>query len=424
MTQSLVNTFEAELKILISEYFTEEESNQIVANTELPFFDEKKSKSISNLYLNKLDIQLHESQQRFTIDRTITFAEKKLGSVEFFDFLWELGNICKISGKLNLAQEMFYKIRKNTSDKNLLAKSLIALADIYSRKAIWTKSISLVTEAETIYKSLNDSSGIANCFNILGSISGEMGDIEKANNYFNQSLVFANESSAQELNAKIETNLGVVNSILGNTDEAVKHLETALLIYRKTNDVLRIAESYLNLGLNFLQAEDFRSAEAALNNGIAIAVENQFYSTLALLYHANSQVFIRNKSYLIAKDFSDKSLSISHYLDDKLTIADIYKVRGIIAKNLNDTKTAESYLMISLRINTSKRNSLNIAESSFELASLFKQEGKIELSKQYYLQALDYYKKCNAPDKIITIEECIKDLTNHSDNAEVNDDKQ
>src|SRR5690606_35829923 len=118
----------------------------------------------------------------------------------------------------------------------------------------------------------------------------------------------------------------------GNTDEAVKHLETALIIYRKTNDVLRIAESYLNLGLNFLQAGDLRSAEAALNNGITIAIENQFYNTLALLYHANSQVFIGYKSFLIAKDFSDKALSISHYLDDKLTIADIYKVRGIIAK--------------------------------------------------------------------------------------------
>lgn len=423
MTQSLKNTFESELKMLIRDYFSEEDCNQIVVNSELPSLDEKHSKNIAHLYLDKLDIQLEESHQRFSIDRTITFAEKKLGKAEFFDFLWELGSICKISGKLNLAQEMFNKIRRKTENKNLLAKSLISLADIYSRKAIWTKSISLITEAERIYKSLNDSAGIANCFNILGSISGEMGDIEKANNYFNQSLVFASESSVQELNAKIETNLGVVNSILGNTDEAVKHLETALIIYRKTNDVLRIAESYLNLGLNFLQAGDLRSAEAALNNGITIAIENQFYNTLALLYHANSQVFIGYKSFLIAKDFSDKALSISHYLDDKLTIADIYKVRGIIAKNLSDTKTAESYLMISLRINTSKRNSLNIAESSYEIASLYKEEGKSELSKQYYLQSMDYYKKCNALDKVISIEESIKDLINHSDNAEVNDDK-
>lgn len=421
MTQEIANSFESEITSLVKDYFSVDDFNKIVSHNLLKKSVNKLDERISHLYQNQLDIQIEEADDRFSLDRALTFAEKKLEPAKFYEFSWELGNVCKISGKLNLAQEIFNKITKRTTDMALKAKALIGLADIYSRKAIWTKSISLVTEAESIYKSVNDKAGIANCFNILGSISGEMGDIEKANNYFNQSLVFASETSAQDLNAKIETNLGVVNSILGNTDEAVKHLETALIIYRKANDLLRMAESYLNIGLNFLQAGDLRSAEAALNNGIEIAKENQFYNTLALLYHASSQVFIGNKSYLVAKEFSDKALSISHYLDDNLTIADIYKVRGIIAKNLNDTKTAESYLMISLRINTSKRNSLNVAEASVEIASLYKDEGKLELSKQYYLQAMDYYKKCNALDKIETIKESIKDLINHSDNAEVND---
>lgn len=48
---------------------------------------------------------------------------------------------------------------------------------------------------------------------------------------------------------------------------------------------------------------------------------------------------------------------------------------------------------------------------------------KIELSKQYYLLAMDYCKKCNSANKIISIKKNIKDLIKHSDSTEVNDEK-
>lgn len=124
------------------------------------------------------------------------------------------------------------------------------------------------------------------------------------------------------------------------------------------------------------------------------------------MYLAKSQILIANQDLRIAKEFADKALSISHNLDDKLTIADIYRVRGMIAKQLNDTQTAKSYLMISLRINTKQRNSLNIAETSAELASIYKEEGKHELGNNYLHQALDYYRKTNVKDKILVIEKC------------------
>jgi hypothetical protein len=74
---------------------------------------------------------------------------------------------------------------------------------------------------------------------------------------------------------------------------------------------------------------------------------------------------------------------------------------------MNDLQTSENYLMISLRINTSLRNSLNIAEVSIELATLYKDQGKHEQSKYYYSQAIDYFRKSNAPDKVMKIEKML-----------------
>ncbi len=417
--QNSVNTYNGEIQNLLREYFAEGdfqnlmfESNHLVSNTNF-------SAQISDLYKKQLNIKMEDTCNRMQIDRTITFAQKRLELEDFFEFIFKLGQLCKDSGQYYLAQEIFNKICKRAKNKTLKAKTLISLADIYSRRANWTQSISLVTEAESIYKETNDNVGISNCFNMLGSISGEMGDIERAKTYFNQSLLFANNSDEKELYAKIEANLGIVNSILGNVDEAVEHLEISLNIYKEINDLKRVSELYHNIGTNFLQSDDTKSALSAFDMGIEIAIDNQYWSSLALLYLAKSQVLISKQELRIAKEFADKALSISHNLDDKLTIAEIYRVRGMIARQLNDTQTAKSYLMISLRINTKQRNALNIAETSEELASIYREEGKFEIATNYLNQALDYYKKTNAKEKVLMIEQIFGVDTVHSNAAEV-----
>ena len=406
--QNALSIFGDEIQHLLEEYFIENDFNKLIFNSRPSLGSDDISAKISDLYKKQLDIRIEDTCERIQIDRTITFAEKRLESGKFYDFILNLANICIASGKMDLAQEIFNKINKKTEDKTLKAKSLVGLADVYSRRANWTRSISLISEAEAIYKETNDNAGIADCFNMLGSISGEMGDIEKARNYFSQSLSLINYTANKELNAKIETNLGVVNSILGNTDESVIHYETAMMIYKQIGDLRRVAEVYLNIGLNFLGARNIKSSLAAIDKGIEISIENLYLGVLTLLYLAKAEALIVEKDILSAKEFADKALSLSHNLDDKLTIADIYKLRGIIAKEMNDIQTAENYLMISYRINTSLRNSLNTAEVSVELASLYKDQGKHEQSKYYYSQAIDYFRKSNAPDKVMKIEKMLR----------------
>lgn len=407
--QDSLTIFKNEIQNLLKEYFVEDDFDKMFLDSGKSLKDDADiSTKISDLYRRQLDIRIEETSERIQIDRTITFAEKKLESDKFFEFILDIANICIASGKMDLAQEIFNKINKKTEDRTLKAKSLIGLADICSRKANWTRSISLVTEAETIYKETNDIAGVAICFNLLGTISGEMGDIEKAKNYFSQSLFILNKSSEKELDAMIETNLGVVNSILGNYDEAINHLESAQIIHKKTGDFRRVSESYLNIGLNFLHSKNIKSATASFDMGIEIALENHYFGVLAVLYLAKSELLLAIKDIRMAKEFADKALSISHTLDDKLTIADIYKVSGIIAREMNDTQLAESYFMVSLRINTRQHNSLNLAETSTELGSLYKKLNNQELSINYFTQALDYYRKTDAKDKVSKIEKMLE----------------
>ena len=98
----------------------------------------------------------------------------------------------------------------------------------------------------------------------------------------------------------------------------------------------------------------------------------------------------------IAETFAKKALEISNKINDKLTVADSYKIKGIIHRNKNNYESAENYLLTSMRINDELGNKLNQAESAYELGILYKEVRKNEESKKYFHEALTYFKKINA----------------------------
>ena len=150
--QDSLTIFESEIQNLLSEYLAKDEYEKIFIDLNHHQIGSSDiSARISDLYKKQLDIKIDESADRIQIDRAITLAEKKLESDKFYHFTLDLGNICIAIGKINFAQEIFSRISKKSNDKNIKAKSLIGLADVYSRKANWTRGISFVTEAESIF---------------------------------------------------------------------------------------------------------------------------------------------------------------------------------------------------------------------------------------------------------------------------------
>ncbi len=65
-------------------------------------------------------------------------------------------------------------------------------------------------------------------------------------------MALINPLSDLELAANLNTNLGIIDNIQGNTDDARKHFKNALLIYKKLGNHVRVAEVNHNLGLTLI----------------------------------------------------------------------------------------------------------------------------------------------------------------------------
>ena len=403
-----INNFEKELDTLLEQYLGDSKLNRL--NLNLNPHKEGNNKipqMINDFYRNQLQIEINNYSERIKIDRSITFSEKVLQPDNFYEFLLNLGQLCLSRGRLDLANETFRKVQIQSTNTVLKAESLLRSADVFSRRADWQKSLRTIEQAKSLYRGLNDNIGLAKCENLLGSIYGERGDLAKAKTYFLNSLALIGPENDLELVAHLDTNLGIIDNIQGNKDDSIKHLTSALVGYNKLGNNKCIAVTKHNIGMVYLESGNYESALEAFDEGIEIAKQGRFMSSLCLMYLAKSQVLVAINDIYNASKFADKALDISNSTDDKLTSADIYRVKGIIERSRKNYNDAETFLLNSMRMNTSLRNTLNIAETAFELGLLNDDIGNERGKTDWLQKSLGYYSEIDATEKVTLIKKLL-----------------
>jgi tetratricopeptide (TPR) repeat protein len=399
-----ISNFDKELDNLLEQYLGDRRLNPLNLNINLPEEGNNKiPRMINKFYLNQLQIENNNYSERIKIDRSITLSEKALHPDNFYEFLLDLGKLCLSGGRLNLANEIFRKVKTHSSKILHKVESLLGLADVFSRRADWQKSIRTIEAAASFYRELNDNSGQANCENLLGTIYGECGDLSKAKDHFLNSLLLLNPVKDLELAANLDMNLGIIDNIKGNKNDSIKHLKKALAGYIKLGNNRRIAETRHNLGMVYLDSGDHKSALESFDEGIEIAKQGRFMTILCVIYLAKSQILVATNDIRNAAGFADKALDISNATDDKLTSADIYRVKGIIERTRKNYGDAETFLLNSLRMNKSLKNARNIAETFFELGLLSADMGNESGKTDWLQKSLGYYSKIDATEKVTLI---------------------
>jgi tetratricopeptide (TPR) repeat protein len=404
--EMIKRNFENDLQQILQNYLRKEEISEL--NGKLKVFGENGrdfNNKVSEIYKRQLDLDLYDFSERIQIDRTITYSQKSLSPEDFSSLLINLGKLCISHGRLNLAHEVLTKARRFSIAATLKAESLFALSDVYSRRAKWEESISVLRKARIIYRNTNDRTGIARCDNLMGTIYGDQGDFNRAKRCFQSSLSRLMKNENPELVATLENNLGIVEMMLGEKENAVDHFKHALELFDEIRELRRVAEIKYNIGLLYYEMQQFKSAIISFDESIELCLNAHFIPTLCLSYLAKANVLVTLSEFSNAREFADKALEVSHHLDDKLTIADIYRIKGTIERNLKNYTSAENYLLTSHRINVNLKNEFNIAESSFELAKLYAEIGKQELKEIYLRGSINYYKQINSTERVKLVEE-------------------
>ncbi|PJA99636.1 MAG: hypothetical protein CO128_03065 [Ignavibacteriales bacterium CG_4_9_14_3_um_filter_30_11] len=369
----------------------------------------KKLKEIS------LKSELNSSTDYNTyIEFLLSFSEQNLSSAKYLELLLFLGEVSTIKGELDVSSRIFNKLIdfsiKKDKYKNVLAFALMSLGDIYSRQAEWEKSKNYIIKAKNIYKHENDYKGLAKCENLMGTIFGDKGNLNKAHKHFDLSLSYLNPKKDKTIYGMIESNLGVVNNILQNYDEAFNYYQRALIIFEKEKNYRRIAEVTGNIGVLYLEKGNYISALKEFDRSFAVSQKAGVLNPICVALLNKALIYTKLNDFKLANVFADKAMEIGYKINDKMSIADIYKIKGIIESNLKNYVLAENHLNTSLRMNIELENILNQAETYFELGHLFKTLKETKKSEFNFNESLKLYTNLKIKNKINDIKSELKSL--------------
>lgn len=346
-------------------------------------------------------------------DVLTTFAEQKLDKSKYISFLLNLGEHLSPSGEFSFAIDIHRKIIAETESetqlKNITANAHFALGEIYSREAKWIECFDYTKKAFNLFKQQNDFKGCARCENLLGSVYGEQGELKLAANHFQESLHYLDEKNDPVLIGRIENNLGIINNIFSDYDKALFYYNRALINFQRLNDHLKIAQIRHNIGITYIKKKEYAKALNELDKSIAVSLNDSIYSLLGISYVTKAYIYALIEDIELSRAFADKAMEICYRTNDKLSVAEIYKVEGILKRIQKKYTQAESYLKTSLRINIEYRNKLNEAETNLELGILYKQWKKPDQARNYFEDALHYFKKIKAVKEIENIVQYIND---------------
>lgn len=348
---------------------------------------------------SKIPIGLKE---RDLINGIVTYSEKKLEKEKLLPLLLDLAQMMTFNGEISIAIELSEDvISKSEGNDSLLkykADAHLSLARIAWSQAYWDQSLKEVQESYELFAKIENKDGFARCENMLATIYGEQGEIEKSLDHLEKGLVFLADSKNMELRAMFEVNLGILYNIKGNTGKALWNLKNSLEKYEQLKDMRRVARVRHNLGMLYTKKSDYQAALEEFNKSISVSIENGYLSNCAIGYIGKAYIYTKLKNTALADVFTDKAMEISYKINDTLSIADIYKVKGMIQNDMENFELSEELFENSVRLNEDLGSNLNKAESFDELSGLYDKTNQKDKSQSFKQTATQYFQKIISSD--------------------------
>ncbi len=223
-----------------------------------------------------------------------------------------------------------------------------SLGNLYSRT-------SKMAKAENAYNTLLKLSGTnqkyeANAYNNLGILYQTRGDLDKAIEFYEKSLVINLELGSKQGKIRNYGNLGEVYRIRGDLDKAVKFYEKSLTINLELGRKEGIANNYANLGIVYQTRGDLDKAVEFYEKSLVINLELGREEKMAINYGNLGNVYQTRGDLDKAVEFYKKSLAIGEELGSKHGMAIDYTNLGVVYETRGDMDKAVEFYERSLTL--------------------------------------------------------------------------
>lgn len=251
--------------------------------------------------------------------------------------------------KDNYAEAMrFYlegiNLSNKTGEKHKLPNLLNNLGIIYLNISKPQQALELYTEALELFTEQQDTMNVAGTTANIGSIYVQMGQYDIAEKYYKDGYKLFEKSGGIEGMAHAQLKIGLLKMMQQDYDSAASHLEYSLSLQKELDITLSgsksffIAETYINLGIVYLNLNETRKAGEFLEKGYQIVKYSQHYRLISQSAQYLSKYYQKINNPGLALDYA---LVHNQYADSIYNEESIRKLTQLEMQHQFDIKRSE-----------------------------------------------------------------------------------
>ncbi len=235
-----------------------------------------------------------------------------------------------------------------------------------------------------------DTSYIKNCCELATAYINEK-KTSLSFNYLDSALLRAQKIKNKRLEGYVYNCLGNMYNYLGEVKKAIESFEKSLVIYQRIKHLAGECSVYLNKGNTYFNSGEYEKAEKSYRKSLSIyLLHPNDDKTEADIYNNIGSACGAEEKYAEAKEFFFKAVVINKKNKDYISISYGYNNIGSVFDAMGDNKQAIYYFKEALTLKLKYGNNPDKADAYRHLGQSYKTKENYKQAVECYQQSLNY----------------------------------
>jgi tetratricopeptide (TPR) repeat protein len=281
---------------------------------------------------------------------------------------------------LGILGEQLKSSKSHSERARLLQKMALLLAGMNQLE----RSRVACTKAAKVYKDLAAPRGLAQCYELLGSLAERRGNVDVARDWVKFALEAWEQIEEAGRRSECHAKLGHLSYVMGDREDAAQHFQLAIELDEEQGDKRKVAAGLRRLGLMAEEEQKFGIAEKLFEDSLVLCQETGDEVGSSRSLHAKGRLYERMQDYARAFEMHRESLEIKERLNDRLGMATSYHHLGNTYLFSRDFEQAKACYQQALQIED------EVGDNQGRAATL-QQLGEVSMAEHRWGDALWYF---------------------------------
>jgi CHAT domain-containing protein/Tfp pilus assembly protein PilF len=284
--------------------------------------------------------------------------------------------------------EIALKLLREAGDRRGEAATLTWLGVIYSELGEKQKALEYYSQSLPLSRATGDRRGEAAILNNIGQVYSDLGEKQKALEYYSQSLPLLRATGDRSGEAVTLNNIGNVYSELGEQQKALEYYSQSLPLSRATGDRSGEAVTLTNIGNVYSELGEKQKALEYYSQSLPLSRATGDRSGEAVTLNNIGSVYSELGEKQKALEYYSQSLPLFRALGDRREEAVTLNNIGSVYSELGEKQKALEYYSQSLPLRRAVGDRRGEAVTLNNIGSVYSELGEKQKALEYYSQSL------------------------------------